>query len=373
MKICQVLVGSATSWGAIEPSVLERGCGGRETALLSLAREWAKQGHEVINFVPRGKDVDTKPIVVQEREGSHSYLPIIDAGSVLRSIPFDAVISWEEPQIFQSPEILERQKNAFRGMEMQVAHLPPGTELLDDDACAILCLSPWHEKFVKHQGAPQRTVVLPNGIDMSRYPAYDDVANRDANFIYSSSPDRGLARLLEAWPYIRESIQYEDPELHVCYGVEAWLGFGLQSHNRDGEDAVAIGKALGLLPGSKPTPGVFYQGKIGQHTLATLQRKSAIMAYPADTAVHTETGCISVVEACASGAVPVITDCDCLGDEFSEVAEIVPLPFDPVEYADRVVGIYKDVKSRRELAERGREFAHSRSWSKIAAEWIEKF
>ena len=55
-------------------------------------------GHEVINFVPRSRE-NPKPLVVKEGEGTHSYLPIIDAASVLRSIPFDAVISWEEPEI----------------------------------------------------------------------------------------------------------------------------------------------------------------------------------------------------------------------------------------------------------------------------------
>lgn len=368
-----MLTGSATSWGAVEPSLLERGCGGRETALLSLAREWAKLGHEVINFVPRGRDRDTNPIVVQEREGKHSYLPLIDAASVLRSIPFDAVISWEEPGIFSSPEILKQQEGAFRGLEMQVAHLPPGTEDLEKDACSIMCLSEWHEKFVKHQGAPQRTIVLPNGIDIQRFPAYDDVGLRPAKFIYSSSPDRGLARLLTSWPLIRKALKYEDPELHVCYGAETWLGYALQSHNRDGEDGVIVGSGLGLMPNSKIMDGVIYHGKIGQNVLAAMQRDSAAMTYPADTVVHTETGCISAVEACASGAVPVLTDCDCLGEEFGEVAEIVPLPFDAVEYAERVIDIYKDVNRRRELAERGRDFAYSRSWAKIATEWLSKF
>ncbi len=360
---------SSSTWGSVGDDLIERGCGGRETALIMLSREWARLGHEVTCFVPRQEGQD-----VAYGEGTVSYRRAGDAAPTLRSVPFDVIVSWEEPQVFLSPEIAETQGGAVRLLEMQVAHLHPRSDELEEEACTYVALSPWHEQFLLRQGVKQPIVVLPNGIDFSRYASVLSSNNREAQFIYSSSPDRGLGGLLHSWPLIRDAIGVaEDPLLHICYGVENWLEYATRSHHRDGDDAVYVAKSLGLLPNSRLMDGVVYHGRIGQNQLAQIQRDCVMMTYPADTVQPTETGCVSVIESCAAGAVPVITDCDCLGSEFQEVAEVVPLPFDPVEYAERVVALWKDKKRRLELAKAAREFARSRSWDKIARQWVDLF
>src|SRR6185295_11417863 len=58
--------------------------------------------------------------------------------------------------------------------------------------------------------------IVPNGIDLSRFPL--DAWNNESakRFIFSSSPDRGLDVLLNLWPTIREHIP--DAQLDIFYG-----------------------------------------------------------------------------------------------------------------------------------------------------------
>lgn len=113
-----------------------------------------------------------------------------------------------------------------------------------------------------------------------------------------------------------------------------------------------------------------YHGRVGQEELHTLQRSSQALLYPCDTMSPTETGCITVIEACAAKAVPVITDCDCLGTEFGDVAVINELPLDDGYYVDSI-GLA--VERRATMIDQLQDFARSRDWAEIAPTWKHVF
>jgi glycosyltransferase involved in cell wall biosynthesis len=69
----------------------------------------------------------------------------------------------------------------------------------------------------------------------------------------------------------------------------------------------------------------------------------------------------------------VTTDCDCLAEEFGEVAEIYPLPFDVAGFVAAIERVLDDEARYYELAYKGREFAETRQWKDIAPRWIELF
>lgn len=364
LKIANVLM--SDSWGEIGPAAFERGIGGREGAMIFLSREWAKMGHEVTSFVPveRGERFSD--------EGYHEYIPLNLTRPMLANFDWDVAIAWECPSAFDDPRVKERIGTKIT--EMQVAHLSPKEAEAAANNCDYLAaLSEWHADFLLHSGIEfekENVVAFPNGVDIERYPQelvtkkFSQKIGDNPKFVYSSSPDRGLWYLLQSWPHIRK--RFPNAELLICYGVKGWVEHLKWSHGRIGEMALSIEKLI-------DQPGVTDLGKIGQDTLANLQLEADAWLYPLDSIQSTETGCITAVENAAAANPIITTDCDCMEDEFGAIGNVVPLPFDPEYYAEKVAECLLDedlVEYQREI---GRAFAEKRNWSLIANSWIDFF
>lgn len=362
MNIANVLISDA--WGDVSPEALERGIGGREGALLYLSREWAKLGHKVTNFV----NIEA-PKRFNEGDGYHEYLPLDGTKAILTYLPYDAVVAWECPSLFNDEEI--KNNVGIKICEMQVAHLSPNeTKALEKHIDYLAVLSDWHGNLILNTGVnfPKENVVtLPNGVDISRYPkeAFTAKINKkitpEVKFMYSSSPDRGLWYLLQMWPYLRE--EYPKAELLVCYGAEKWINHIKWAHSRIGEMAVELESLL-------KQPGVKDLGKIGQDVLSKLQQESDAWIYPLDSIQSTETGCISAIENAAAGNPIITSDADCMEEEFSEVGVIVDLPFEPQKFAEKSIEVLNDQDYVEYLRETARVFAESRDWEVIAKKWL---
>jgi glycosyltransferase involved in cell wall biosynthesis len=365
LRIVQYLSGPSP-WGDVTPETMNsKGLGGRETALVQLAQRWAHMGYDVVNYVP--VEAPTGP-------PNCRFLDYRYVADHLRCFGADVLVSWEEPRIFDIEGVAE--SVPVKVIEMQVAHLSGLTPEADQVIDAYAVLSRWAGGFLTQQNAfvdPRKLVVLPNGVDLDRYRpelAFDypeKVATEKSwRFFYSSSPDRGLAHLLNTWPRIRD--RWPNATLTICYGLENWVRAEQWSHNIQSESALDIIEGL-------EQPGINYLGKIGQSDLADIQRHSDALLYPCDTMQPTETGCITVVEAGAAWSPAIITDCDCLGSEFGDYnyAAVSPLPFDPDHYVDTIDSVLSDKDRYLELQRNGRELARSRQWSLIAEDWIDMF
>jgi glycosyltransferase involved in cell wall biosynthesis len=382
MRIAQVIY--ANTWGDVTPQAFERGIGGREGALIRLAAEWAKLGHEVTNFVPtqkasRFEENSFKPNLGRRPKeeqlpsytptpfGFHEYIPIGLAKHMLASFPYDAVVAWECPQVFASDDVVEKQK--VRLVHMQVAHLEDH-ESAEKYSTGVVALSEWAKEFLIHSGlsmSGDKMYVRPNGVNMTDYPLREAARGTShqgtLSLVYSSSPDRGLWHLLRMWPKVRKEFQWST--LYVAYGVDKYVEYHKWLHNRLGQMSVDIAEGM-------KQPGIVDVGKIGQKELAKLQMKSNLWVYPADTIQATETGCITAIENMAAGNPCVMTDADCLKLEFGEVASISPLPFDQDDFLTKMDEASMPGTSGK-MANAGREFALSRDWSKIAPTWIDLF
>lgn len=363
MRIIQYLRNAGlTNWGGISPSIMkEKGLGGRESALVHLSENWAKQGHEVINFV----NLDES-----ERfdygEGSSYYVPTKDIVPYCKNFGADVIVSWEEAGIVDVPEIVDNVK--LKVIEMQVAHLETDQDS-DSRTDYYAVLSDWAGAFLMDQHhfiAEDKVVVFPNCIDPARFNSEKSFESRfgKAEFFYSSSPDRGLVNVLRMWPKIRK--RYPDAKLHVAYGVEKWIEAVKWSHNIWAELALEVENGL-------KQDGIIYHGKIGQNELAEIQQNCSAMLYPCETLSPTETGCISVVEACAAGAIPIITNCDCLGSEFCWFAPHTNLPFDEDAYLAQLDKIMTDEEYYLAVQGDALRFSNTRHWEDIAVFWTEWF
>jgi glycosyltransferase involved in cell wall biosynthesis len=352
-------------WGEVNLESLNKGIGGREGALLYLSKAWAAAGNNVINFV----NVE-EGSRVEFGEGRIDFLPLNMTKQYLANIPTDVAIAWEMASVFEDYRILNNIK--LKICEMQVCHFSPTEMAATAEYCDyVAALSPWHKEFLLHQGLEMdedEVVVLPNGVDISRYPEDKIIYGRDFSappkFVYSSSPDRGLWHLLKVWPRIRED--FPDATLSVAYGAQNWINQNKWSHGRQGEMAVEIERLMKF-------PGITDVGVIGQDKLAELQLDATAWLYPLDAITSTESGCISGIENAAAGNPIITTDVDCMGTEFGRAGRIVDMPFKEEEYYRAVKDVLTNEDYYVSLQKKGRKFAEGRDWATIADSWLNLF
>jgi hypothetical protein len=137
---------------------------------------------------------------------------------------------------------------------------------------------------------------------------------------YTSTPFRGLDRLLLAFPLIRRAVP----------GTRLQIYSSMRVYQQDAaRDAAAHGH---LYQAARSMEGVQYLGSLPQPALAGALRHVTVLAYPNTFA---ETSCIAVLEALASGCLVVTSELGALPETCQGLARLVPPLSDPEEHAAR--------------------------------------
>ena len=167
----------------------------------------------------------------------------------------------------------------------------------------ILAISPWHrEELLKlHPGlAEDRVAAVPFGVPDGILAAARDPWRPPHRMVYASSPDRGLAFLLDHWAEIRERVP--DAELHVWH--DWWLFDELTAGNLEaarwkGDILQRLAQpGITLRPGSLPDDPTPYL-------------EAAVWAYPCTGG---ERFCLVAAKAQRLGAIPVVVPTMALRD-----------------------------------------------------------
>ena len=138
-------------------------------------------------------------------------------------------------------------------------------------------------KGLKHK---IKDIVLPTGINRELFTKDYGVTRENKRFCYTSRFNHGLLEILKFdWPVIIKN--HPDAELHIYYGFE-----------NTNDDLLKEIKELLLQD------GIHYHGRVSHEEIAIEFQKSSFLYYY--TASPGETDCISVMEALASGCIPVI-------------------------------------------------------------------
>ena len=235
-------------------------------------------------------------------------------------------------------------------------------------------VSAWHcEHLKKLLGLPERMMFRTrNGIDVDRFAAErcvdgscpDKPGPRDPHkAIWSSSPDRGLAVLLDLWPQIRE--QVPDATLDVYYGFD------------NADKVVAMTKDLNLSyvmarcrRGLAELPGVHHHGRVDQKTLARAMLGAGVLAY---CTPWWETSCITCLEATAAGMRIVTSDLAALTETVGDRGTLLAGDYLTKEYQEQFVTAVVDAMMNPDDSDRRRSMAHARThfgWDGVAAEWV---
>jgi len=327
-------------------TALGTGIGGSETAAIYMSRELAKLGHEVVVYAD---------VPMQDFGQGVVWLPYRQALVNLqdgKKIACDLFVSSRSAEARHQLSPLCRRAWLW----LHDLHCGPDWEnLIGTTYDRVLCLSDWaRNKFIDtYPGVDERRVILTrNGVDLVRFQEHDDLRPGRQHgrlraglvplkVIYSSSPDRGLDRLLGLWPQICELAlkgpggmpvvlgrrQFQLPELHVYYGFDNWRKLAARRDNGYIEQK----RIASLEAKLATTAGVFVHGRVGQVELARAFLNSHLWLYPTD---FPEISCITAMEAQMAGCKIVATRFAAL-PETAPNAWFVDPPAHTAEYARR--------------------------------------
>ena len=210
---------------------------------------------------------------------------------------------------------------------------------------------------------PSRCTVFSNSINLE---FYDGEEVRDPHqMVYCSSPDRGLHWLLGIFPQVRKAVP--DAKLNIYYKVIPW--YERIKNIWDPNDSTIhplanraryIKECLDRL-GVNGENGVTLVGPTPNKVMARELMKAGVFTYPCDTVRYTEGYSVSILDACAAGCVPVISDRDAIGSVYKGVAHILPGPVVQKTWVDVIVTAMTDPAFRAPILERTKAFVPKQS------------
>lgn len=349
-------------WGKLNPKSLTKAVespAGTELAMMGVARGLARKGHRVTVFA-------------QTEGGTFDGVEYISADlalPLLTSLESDVVVSWQDASVFLHPL-----KTKLRVLMSQSAHLNLGQAT--DKVDRYFGISRFSAQTLLDSDAyaqPEKMWVTRNGILLQRFPLDYTSTEEDVRFykkphslLWTSSPDRGLHHLVDIFAKVRE--QVPDAALTVCYNFDKTLqGF------KSGMPGSAFVRNLEYAAQLKKTPGVRVLNHVSQPEIARLLTETAVLAYPCDPIRVTETYCIAVTEAMAAGCACVLSDADCLPENYGQAAVILPRPIDHDAWAETIVSLMLNPGAQYALAQKGLALAALCDFDMVAGEWADMF
>lgn len=342
-------------WEAWNPAdAIAHGLGGSELAAIYLMRELAKRGHRVRVIAHPGNKAGVYDGV--------EYIHHEDHAKTHQCLKPDVLIVSRAPAAFLDG--YEAKANFLWVHDIHCGE-PVGRNMEGImRADRIFCLSNWHKSFFLAQYPflhPDTIIVTRNGIDTGRFAR--EPVKQGKRLIWTSTPHRGVDRLLDLLPAIRAEVP--ETELHVYYGFTTWEAIARARGTQD-----ELAQIARLKQRLASTPGVFFHDRKGQQELADAFSASSVWAYPT---WFTETSCITAMEAQAGGCVPVTTALAALNETVKH-GVLLPEPSTSPEYGrdfvSNVVRLLRDEPARRQLADAGRAWALANlGWDRLAVEW----
>lgn len=204
------------------------------------------------------------------------------------------VISSRIPQLFDRPINAPIRMLWVHDVTCGNALTPARAERIDH----IVGVSRWHREHLisAYPWAKAKIRQSRNGIEHSLFAG--EQPERKQRVLFTSSPDRGVDKILEMWPRIREAVP--EAELNYCYtGV----------YDEVAKQQPALRAYRERVIELSDQPGVVNIGAQSQVSLSRLMRESMVWVAPSwhsptDDYFY-ETSCIGAMEAQAAGCLAV--------------------------------------------------------------------
>ncbi len=303
---------STADHGDVNPEILfhenHRALTGSESSLFFAARALAKRGHEVTVYC-------NSQFEYAQFDGIMYRHPECGVDT-----NHEAYIALSEPDLLvgapaNGRRICWQQQNNFD-------YCQPGYDAHVD---WYVALSPVHrDHLIERTKTPARKWAwIPNSIDLEPFKDAEKGGRLPGSVAWISSADRGLHHLLAFWPEIRK--QVPNASLRIYYRFDPWLKKALAQRkaNRISARAAFINECLHRL-GRNGENGVHVVGAVSRPRMIRALLGTEVLAYPCDPPAFTEGFGVAVLDACAAGCFPIISDADALGDIFRRPADVIP-------------------------------------------------
>lgn len=340
MKI-HFLCNDGSPIGVLWQDIHGKGVGGAELALLSLAEELVKNGHDVIIY-----NNPTRPSP-----------PGLNAGIRFRTIN-DLVLGEKDRAliVFRSPSPLVAEAAASTKLWWSTdQHTVGDFSRFSRQVERVVTISPYHRQYlVATYGIPEAKIgTIDLGVrDWEYDPEELKIPNR---LLYCSIADRGLACLHAAWALLKKRVP--DASLVITSDYRLW---GVDSPGNHYHRLMWIDQ-----------DDVSFLGKVERSRLVKIQSQSQIQAYPC---TYDELFCISTAECQVAGAYPITSGIGALSTT-NQWGDIIPgeatSPAFIEEFVTRLTYLLADGQEELEAAQKlmRREARVRFSWARIAAQW----
>jgi glycosyltransferase involved in cell wall biosynthesis len=328
---------------------------GSESGFFNAAWGLAELGHDVTVYCDVVKEL--------ERCGRIAGARVLH---VDRDIPgdYDAYVSLNEPDQFRRVVT-----DGFRVVQQQLNDFPYCQSGFDSFVDAYAFLSPVHRQHVLSvtpEIAHGKATWIPNSINLSFFGG--EHVRAPHSTAWCSSPDRGLQHLLEIFPSIRKRVP--DATLAIYYRFDPWYEQFRHESGKIGARARYIGECLSRL-GRNGENGVTLVGPVANKKIARALGQTAVLPYTCDCVTFTEGFSVAILDACAAGCVPVISNADAIGDIYKDVAHVIPgKPADNRDaWVDAVCRAMTDKTWSDQIRQRASKFAQGFDRKHVAAMW----
>jgi glycosyltransferase involved in cell wall biosynthesis len=326
------------------PKSIESGIGGSEEAVINVAEQFAKLGYKV--------DVYNQCDVPGEYNGvNYHFYDQYDSG-----VPCEIFIAWRmwEYCYFAPADSFVCLWLHDKNDDVKFP------ENFKDKCHKIFVLSEYHRKDLE-QFPDQAIYITRNGIDPAHFVM--PIKRNPNKYIYASSPDRGLHKIIDYWDRIKEINPLA--ELHIFYGFT-------QVYDYIRKDIQGMEFKENLLEKIKTLKekDVYYHGRVGHLELAKEFLTSSYWLYPC---VYDEISCITAMKAQAAGCWPVCNDFAALKDTVKYGTVIHGYPDDDKFMERWLEGIKNALSVTDEQRQEMQEWAlNNLSWKALAKDWIDK-
>ena len=325
--------------------------GGSESGIVYMARELSRQGHEMTVY-----SNCPDPGVYDGVDYRHYHLFFNE----FQSTPWDVFISFRSFDPFLVGRIAPRMLFWTGDAHDQPAIRHLGHPAIQGNVDYLLCVSEWQRRtFIDRFDLPEAKVIATrNGFASELAPAPSEKIWTQG--VYSSTPFRGLAGLLEMFPDIRRRVPEMTLDIFSSMKVYGW------SEARDRE-------AYGGLYTTAGQPGVNLRGSVAQTLLLEHMSRSGFLLYPN---TFEETSCIAAIEAQACGAVVVTSAKAGLKETVDSPRTGICISGDTAsreyrrQFVETVAELAANPERMRKMSAAARKRAMEHyAWSVIATEW----
>jgi len=327
------------------------GLTGSETNCFEFASAMQRLGYDITLYVPCKEEINWNGVQIKH---------LSKFGEARK--PPEVVYSWNEPAPLRytwegSLRMVNQQLNDFYYAD------PNDFNCVD----IFTSVSPSHLEYIKgHTLGHENKWRVINNCFNDKLISFNKNKNK-GTCIWASSPDRGLHLLLSQWKKIKKYAK--NSKLEIYYDFDKWFS---TFENVSEDSSIQMkeisnrAKYIKYAMSKLNNLDISHYKCVSKNQISQAFMNAEVFPYSCSTVSWTEGFSCSTLEACASGAVPILSNQDSLGQIYGNVCPMVktPLTENIEEFSDLVIKALTDEKWANKIREKCVSFAQEFTFDK---------